>query len=68
MINCWHVFLQTPYEQSSVREWFNKLQAVIQSQEPEDEPSEEQETTRDVLMILSDSDLNTLFDNSDQIP
>jgi hypothetical protein len=32
---------------SNVSDWFDKLQAVIQSQEPEDEPSEEQERTRE---------------------
>ena len=42
LINCWHEFLQTPYGQSNVPEWFDKLQAVIESQEPEDEPSEQQ--------------------------
>ena len=45
LINCWHEFLQTPYGQSNVPDWFDKLQAVIRSQEPEDEPSVEQETT-----------------------
>ena len=66
LINCWHEFLQTPYGQSNVPDWFDKLQAVIQSQEPEDEPSEEQETSREEWMILSD--LNTPFDNSEQTP
>ncbi|CAB3985549.1 ATP-dependent DNA helicase PIF1 [Paramuricea clavata] len=66
LINCWHEFLQRPYGQSNVPDWFDKLQAVIQSQEPEDEPSEEQETTREEWMILSD--LNTPFDNSEQTP
>ena len=64
LINCWHEFLQTPYGQSNVPDWFDKLQAVIQSQEPEDEPSEEQETTQEEWMILSD--LHTPFDNSEQ--
>ncbi len=45
LINSWQDFLQTPYGQSNVPDWFDKLQAVIQSQEPEDEPSEEQERT-----------------------
>ncbi|CAB4002039.1 Hypothetical predicted protein [Paramuricea clavata] len=31
LINCWHEFLQTPYGQSNVPDWFDKLQAVIQS-------------------------------------
>ncbi|CAB4011401.1 ATP-dependent DNA helicase PIF1 [Paramuricea clavata] len=66
LINCWHEFLQTAYGQSNVPDWFDKLQAVIQSQESEDEPSEEQETTREEWMILSD--LNTPFDNSEQTP
>ena len=66
LINCWHEFLQTAYGQSNVPDWFDKLQAVIQSQEAEEEPSEEQETTREEWMILSD--LNTPFDNSEQTP
>ncbi len=64
LINSWQEFLQTPYGQSNVPDWFDKLQAVIQSQEPEDELSEEQERTREKWMILSD--LHTPFDNSDQ--
>ena len=52
LINCWHKFLQTPYGQFNVPDWFNKLQTVIQSQEPEDDPSEEQEVTREEWMIL----------------
>ncbi|CAB3977795.1 ATP-dependent DNA helicase PIF1 [Paramuricea clavata] len=66
LINCWHEFLQTAYGQSNVPDWFDKLQTVIQSQESEDEPSEEQETTREEWMILSD--LNTPFENSQQTP
>ena len=31
LINCWHEFLQTPYGQSYVPDWFDKLQGVIQS-------------------------------------
>ncbi len=64
LINSWQDFLQTPYGQSNVPDWFDKLQAVILSQEPEDEPSEEQERTREEWMILSD--LRTPFDNSEQ--
>ncbi len=64
LINSWQEFLQTPYGQSNVPDWFDKLQAVIQSQELDDEPSEEQERTREEWMILSD--LHTPFDNSDQ--
>ena len=57
--------MQTPCEQSNVPDWFDKLQAIIQSQEPEDEPSEEQERTQEEWMIFSD--LNTPFDNSEQM-
>ena len=64
LVNSWQDFLQTPYGQSNVPDWFDKLQAVIQSQEPEDEPSEEQERTQEEWMILSD--LATPFDNSEQ--
>ena len=66
LINCWHEFLQTPYGQSDVPDWFDKLQAVIQSQQSEGEPYEQQETTREEWMILSD--LHTPFDNSEQTP
>ena len=66
LINSWHEFLHTPYGQSNVPDWFDKLQAVNQSQEPEDEPSVEQKTTREEWMILSD--LHTPFDNSEQTP
>ena len=66
LINCWHEFLQTPYGQSNVPDWLDKLQTVIQSQESQDDLSEEQETTREEWMILSD--LSTPFNNSEQIP
>ena len=66
LIICWHDFLQTPYAQSNVPDWFDKLQAVIQNQEPEDEPFVEQKTTREEWTILSD--LNIPFDNSEQTP
>ena len=65
LINCWHEFLQTSYGQINVPDWFDKLQAVIQSQESEPEPSEEQQVTREEWMILSD--LPTPFINSEQI-
>ena len=58
--------MQTPYGQSNVPEWFDKLQAVIQSQQSEGEPSEQQETTQEEWMIFSD--LHTPFDNSEQTP
>ena len=53
-INCWQAFLQTPSEQRNVPDWFDKLQAVIQSQESETESSEQPEATREEWMILSD--------------
>ena len=65
-INSWHEFLQTPYGQANVPDWFDKLQAVVQSQETDDEPVVEQEVTREEWMILSD--LNTPFENSEQLP
>ena len=65
LINCWHEFLQTSYGQINVPDWFDKLQAVIQSQESEPEPSEEQQVTREEWMILSD--LHTPFINSEQM-
>ena len=65
LTNHWQEFLQTPYGQINVPDWFDKLQTIIQSQiEPEDEPSEEQGTTREEWMILSE--LNTPFDTSEQ--
>ena len=54
--------MQTPYGQSNIPDWFDKLQAVIQSQESEGEPSE-QETTQKEWIILSD--LHTPFDNAE---
>ena len=56
--------MQTPHGQSNVPDLLDKLQVVIQNQEPEDELSEKQETTREEWMILSD--LHTPFDNSEQ--
>ena len=65
-INSWHKFLQTPYGQINVPDWFDKLQDVVQSQETDNEPVVAQEVTREEWMILSD--LNTPFENSDQLP
>ena len=64
LINCWHEFLQMPYGQSNVPDWFDKLQHVIQSQEGDDESSQEHEVIREEWMILSD--LHTPFNNSEQ--
>jgi hypothetical protein len=67
LTNHWLEFLQTPYAQTHVPDWFDKLQTVIHSQqEPEDEPCEGQGNTREEWMILSD--LHTPFDNSEQTP
>ena len=65
LVNHWEELLQTPFGQTNVPDWFEKLQSVIQSrQEPEDEPCEEQENTREEWMILSE--LSTPFGNSEQ--
>ena len=58
--------MQTPYGQANVPNWFDKLQAVIQSQEAEDESFEDQEVTCEEWMILSD--LHTPFNSSEQTP
>ena len=65
-INCWQAFLQTPSGQRNVPDWFDKLQAVIQSQESETEFSEQPEATREEWMILSD--LHTPFNYSEETP
>ncbi len=36
LIAKWKEFLQTPYGQTHVPEWFDKLQSVIQSQQEPD--------------------------------
>lgn len=57
--------MQTPYAEANVRDWFDKLQTVIQSpEEPETEPDEQDNTTREEWMIISD--LHTPFENSEQ--
>jgi DNA replication protein DnaC len=67
LINHWQEFLQTPYAQTHVPDWLDKLQTVIHSQqEPEDEPCEEQGNTREEWMVLSD--LHTPFENLEQTP
>ena len=58
--------MQTPYGETNVPDWFDKLQTVIQSQlDPEDEPSHEQTNTQEEWMILSE--LHTPFDNCEQM-
>jgi hypothetical protein len=67
LINHWQEFLQTPYAQTHVPDWLDKLQTVIHSQqEPEDEPCEERGNTREEWMVLSD--LHTPFENLEQTP
>ena len=65
-VSCWHEFLQTPYAEANVPDWFDKLQDVIQNQEePDSEPVEsDSNNTREEWMIISD--LHTPFENSDQ--
>ena len=58
--------MQTPYGQTNVPDWFDKLQNVVQSQEQDDQIPEEQEVTREEWMILFD--LNTSFENSEGTP
>ena len=60
--NSWQELLQTSYGQSNIPDWFDKLQAVIQSQEPENELSQEQDRTREEWKVISD--LHIPFDNS----
>ena len=66
VISCWHEFLETPYGQSNVPDWFDKLQGVIQNEEPQelDEPSVGHDITREEWMILSG--LNTPFSKSEE--
>ena len=64
-ITCWHEFLQAPYAQANVPDWFDKLQDVIQSQEePNDEPAQSDNNTREEWMIISD--LHTPFENASE--
>ena len=54
-ISCWYDFLQTPFAQTNVPEWFDKLLNVTQSQEEsDDEPELFDSNTREEWMILSD--------------
>ena len=40
-VTCWHEFLQTPYAETNVPDWFDKLQDIIQNQqEPDNQPVE----------------------------
>jgi hypothetical protein len=67
LINYWQEFLQTPYAEANVPDWFDKLQTVIQSQEePVSDPVEPDNNTREEWMIISD--LHTPFQNSGQTP
>ena len=65
--NCWQQFLQTPYAQTNVPHWLEKLESVVQSQiEPDNEPAEQHAPTREEWMILSD--LTLPFETSEQNP
>lgn len=63
-INKWHEFLQTPYAKANVPEWFEKLQAVVESQEEtcNGHVDVASASTREEWMILAD--LHTPFNNS----
>ena len=59
----WQEFLQTPYAQDNVPQWFDKLQAVIQCQgEPDSNLDDEERVTREEWMVISD--LHTPFVDS----
>ena len=62
----WKKFLQTPYGQTRVPEWFDKLQSVIQSPQEPDVQTEVQDNTCEEWMILAD--LNIPFQNSEETP
>ena len=66
LVTCWHEFLQTPYAEANVPDWFDKLQDVIQNQEePDNQPVElDSSNTREEWMIISD--LHTPFENGGQ--
>ena len=67
LINCWQQFLQTPYAQTNVSHWLEKLESVVQSQiEPDNEPAEQPAPTPEEWMILSD--LTLQFETSEQNP
>lgn len=59
----WQEFLQTPYAQDNVPQWFDKLQTVIQCQgEPDSNLDDEESVTREEWMVISD--LHTPFVDS----
>ncbi|CAB4018424.1 ATP-dependent DNA helicase PIF1 [Paramuricea clavata] len=61
----WQEFLQTPYAQANVPDWFDKLENAIQSQEEtENSPQEQDSVDREEWMVISD--LHTPFENSEQ--
>ena len=62
-ITHWQEFLQRPYAEANVPDWFHKLQTVIQTQqEPETQPDQQDNTSREEWMIISD--LHTPFGNA----
>ena len=66
LTNCWQEFLQTPYAQTHVPDWFDKLQNVVLSQQEQNEPVEPPSNTHEEWMILSD--LHTPFDDNENTP
>jgi hypothetical protein len=64
-ITCWHEFLQTPYAEANIPDWFDNLQDMVQNQEePDTELVVSDNNTREEWMIII-SDLRTPFENSD---
>ena len=64
-VRCWHQFLQTPYAEATVPDWFDKLQDVIRTQEePDIEITISDNNTREEWMIISD--LHIPIETSDQ--
>jgi hypothetical protein len=64
-VSQWQEFLQTPYAQANVPDWFDKLENAIQSQEgTENSPQEQDSVDREEWMVISD--LHTPFENSEQ--
>jgi hypothetical protein len=64
-VSQWQEFLQTPYAQANVPDWFDKLENAIQSKKkPENSPQEQDSVDREEWMVISD--LRTPFENSEQ--
>lgn len=65
-VTFWEQFLQTPYAQANVPDWFDKLQDVIQTQEqPSNQHAiESNNNSREEWMIISN--LNAPFENYEE--